>query len=231
MIQSINEQDSMTTLMIQHEKIASLILEGGSIHTDGEGTILTTKECLLHSNRNPNLTQDEIEHMVLQATGCIKMIWLDHGLAYDDDTNGHIDNWACFVKPGHIVLAWTDDIDSDPINYKNCRESLNTLQNSTDACHQALTIHKLYLPSPPIQYIIDLEDVPTTSTDTATTRTDRNGGASNVKDNVNTGCTNVIRKPDTQMAASYVNFYIANEAVIVPQFDCPIYDNKAMELL
>jgi agmatine deiminase len=217
MIQSLQQHIPNIPTNIQQEKVASLILEGGSIHTDGQGTILTTKECLLHPNRNPQLTQNEMEQIILQATGCTKMIWLDHGLAYDDDTNGHIDNWACFVKPGHIVLAWTDDINNDPINYQRCRESMITLQNSTDAHNRSLTIHKLHLPSPPIQYTnpvttkeISIPTAAGTSSSTTTT---------------------VLRVPGTQMAASYVNFYIANEAVVVPQFGDMIYDQKAIELL
>ena len=250
MIQSINQYYNRninsndinipSPLILHHEKIASLILEGGSIHTDGEGTILTTKECLLHPNRNPNLTQDQIERIVLQATGCNKMIWLEHGLAYDDDTNGHIDNWACFVKPTHIVLAWTDDMENDPINYKNCRESFVTLQNSTDAHNRSLTIHKMYLPSPPIRYNQNEDDTVTgTATTNATTTRDtymEDATATNAINDNSTSTTTtpsatVERIPGTQMAASYVNFYIANEAVIAPQFNDPIYDIKAIDLL
>ena len=256
MIQAINEyhnsnsnrnwssySSKATPIHIQHETIAALILEGGSIHTDGEGTILTTKECLLHPNRNPNLTPATIEAMVLHATGCTKVIWLDHGLAYDGDTNGHIDNWACFVRPGHVVLAWTDDEEHDPINYQHCRESLTTLQNSTDAHNRSLTIHKLYLPSPPIQYKSpDVGENVMSSIGTSTTKTP--GAAPTTTDDTyddtatetlkdaTTECTTtVIRVPGTQMAASYVNFYIANDAVIVPQFGNPVYDPKAIEVL
>ena len=222
MIQSINHNCKWdATTIIQHEKIVSLILEGGSIHTDGE-TILTTKECLLHSHRNPGLSQSEIELLILRATGCTKMIWLNHGLAYDNDTNGHIDNWACFVKPGHIVLAWTDDLEHDPINYRNCRESYTILQNSTDAHNRSFHIHKLYLPSPPIYYI---------NPGRGPSVFDAAGlGKGEQVDEESNIATTVKRVTGTQMAASYVNFYIANEAVIVPQFGNP-NDQQAIELL
>ena len=96
------------------------------------------------------------EAAVLEATGCTKMIWLDHGLDFDDDTNGHIDNWACFVAPGVVVLAWTDDADDDADiehvcetnNYERCRAALAVLEAVTDAKGRALTVHKLYLPKP-----------------------------------------------------------------------------------
>jgi agmatine deiminase len=208
--------------IVHHEKITSFILEGGAIHTDGQGTILTTKECLLHTNRNPQFTQNQIEDIILHTTGCSKMIWLENGLAYDDDTNGHIDNWACFVRPGHIVLAWTDDEINDPINYTNCRLSYTTLVNCTDAMNRTITVHKLYLPSP--IYFSNDDD-------------DGNNNNVNVVLDVNTSDSHsnpsntVQRILGTRMAASYINFYIANEAIIVPQFQDPVYDNKAIQTL
>jgi agmatine deiminase len=211
MIEQINKyfSASFSTSTILHEPIPSLVLEGGSIHTDGEGTILTTKECLLHPNRNPDKTQEEIERIILQATGCEKMIWLDAGLAHDDDTNGHIDNWACFAKPGHVVLAWTDDVENDPVNYRNCRDAYATLESATDAKGRSLVLHKIYLPSP--LYFSDDGDVD-----------------GNIPAEITTTVTRVM---GTRMAASYANFYIANHAVIVPQFQDPMYDGKAVEVL
>ncbi|PIN06955.1 Agmatine deiminase [Handroanthus impetiginosus] len=91
----------------------SMILEGGSIHVDGEGTCLTTEECLLNKNRNPNLTKAQIEDELKAYVGVTKIIWLPRGLYGDEDTNGHIDNMCCFARPGVVLLAWTDD-KSDP---------------------------------------------------------------------------------------------------------------------
>ena len=88
---------------------APLILEGGSIHVDGEGTLITTEECLLNKNRNPDLSKEQIEGLLKAYTGAEKVIWLEHGVFGDEDTNGHVDNLCFFVRPGHVALTWTDD--------------------------------------------------------------------------------------------------------------------------
>ena len=88
---------------------APIVLEGGSIHVDGEGTLITTEECLLHQNRNPQLNKAEIEDFLKEFTGVEKVIWLKYGVFGDDDTNGHVDNLCFFVRPGHVALTWTDD--------------------------------------------------------------------------------------------------------------------------
>jgi hypothetical protein len=87
-------------------------------HLDGETsaarrTMLTTEECLLHPNRNPGLSKDEIERRLKRFTGVSCVIWLPQGLVADDDTNGHVDNFACFSAPGRVLLSWpsTDDPD------------------------------------------------------------------------------------------------------------------------
>jgi len=142
---STHYQEPITTRKVP------LILEGGSIHTDGQGTVLTTEECLLNSNRNPNMSKDEIESTILSALGCTKMIWLPLGLAADEDTNGHVDNLACFSQPGHVVLSWTDDEGVDPENYSRCRQAMQVLESQVDAQGRSLTIHKLHLPPPMVR--------------------------------------------------------------------------------
>ncbi|HTZ88071.1 MAG TPA: agmatine deiminase, partial [Solirubrobacteraceae bacterium] len=87
---------------------APLVLEGGSIHVDGEGTVLTTEECLLNPNRNPSLGREQIERALLDYLGASKVIWLGRGLA-EDETDGHIDNLACFARPGVVLLSWSED--------------------------------------------------------------------------------------------------------------------------
>lgn len=191
-----------------------LILEGGAIHTDGQGTILTTEECLLNPNRNPHLTKQQIEDLVLQATNCSKMIWLPHGLAYDDDTNGHIDNFCCFVAPTVLVLAWTDDEENDTENYQRCRQALSILESQTDAQGRTLTVHKLYLPSP-VRY----------------TQDDIDGLYSQTKKEEDGTVPTAQRTVGERMAASYINFFICNGAVIVPQFGDVIYDRQAIDTL
>ena len=88
------------------------MLEGGSIHVDGEGMLLTTEECLLNPNRNPALTRREIEAHLREHLGVERIVWLGAGVV-DDETSGHVDNLACFVRPGVVVLTWTDDT-TDP---------------------------------------------------------------------------------------------------------------------
>ncbi|MEX0846869.1 MAG: agmatine deiminase family protein [Ilumatobacteraceae bacterium] len=88
-----------------------LVFEGGSISVDGQGTAVTTVQCLMHPNRNPSLTQTEIEVTVCDALGLDMLLWLPHGLALDDDTDGHVDNVACFARPGTLVMQGCDDTD------------------------------------------------------------------------------------------------------------------------
>jgi agmatine deiminase len=86
-----------------------LVFEGGSITVDGLGTAATTTQCLLHPNRNPDLTQTEIEDQVCDSLGLDAVIWLPYGLALDDDTDGHVDNVAAFTAPGTLLLQGCDD--------------------------------------------------------------------------------------------------------------------------
>lgn len=122
------------------------VLEGGSIHVDGEGTLLTTEECLLSPGRNPSLTRAEIEEKLRQYLSVEKIIWLPFGI-YNDETNGHIDNMCCFVKPGEVLLAWTDD-ENDP-QYARSRSAFDLLSHTVDAKGRSFVIHKLPIPSIP----------------------------------------------------------------------------------
>jgi agmatine deiminase len=86
-----------------------MVLEGGSITGDGRGTVATTIQCLLHPNRNPTLTTADIERTLADELGASTLIWLPHGLALDDDTDGHVDNVAAFAAPGRLVMQGCDD--------------------------------------------------------------------------------------------------------------------------
>ncbi|XP_027330840.1 agmatine deiminase [Abrus precatorius] len=182
----------------------SMVLEGGSIHVDGEGTCLTTEECLLNKNRNPHLSMNQIEDELKAYLGVRKVIWLPRGLYGDDDTNGHIDNMCCFVKPGVVLLSWTDD-ETDP-QYERSIEAYSLLSNETDANGRKFEIIKLHVPGP--LYMTEKE---------------ANGI---VQDN-----DAKPRLQGTRLAASYVNFYIANEAIIAPQFGDKKWDNEAIRVL
>jgi len=113
---SWEQDDDVARRVLEHEGDdryrAPLVLEGGSIHVDGEGTLLTTEECLLNPNRNPGLSRIDIERHVRDHLGVERIVWLGAGVV-DDETSGHVDNLACFVRPGVVVLTWTDDT-SDP---------------------------------------------------------------------------------------------------------------------
>ena len=107
-----------------------LVLEGGSIHVDGQGTLLTTEECLLNENRNPNLSKAEIEACLADTLQIDKFIWLGKGI-YNDETNGHVDNICCFIRPGVLALAWCDD-KTDP-QYDISHDAYERLMSARDA--------------------------------------------------------------------------------------------------
>ena len=86
-----------------------MVFEGGSLTVDGEGTLVTTTQCLMHPNRNPDLTKFEIETRICAELGVSTVVWLPYGLADDDDTDGHVDNVAVFARPGLLVMQGCDD--------------------------------------------------------------------------------------------------------------------------
>lgn len=120
-----------------------VVLEGGSIDTDGEGTCLTTRQCLLNPNRNPNLTQTDLEQILSQSLGYQKILWLEDGLL-NDHTDGHIDMIARFVAPG-IVLCMHPVNETDP-NKAILERIIASLKSMTDAQGRALKV--LTIPSP-----------------------------------------------------------------------------------
>lgn len=126
---------------------APIILEGGSIHVDGEGTLLTTEECLLNPNRNPHLSKEAIEYILMDYLNVEKIIWLKKGL-FEDETDGHVDNMACFAKPGTILIQTCSD-PNDP-NYEISKENIDILKNSTDAKGRPFEI--VEIEQPPIMY-------------------------------------------------------------------------------
>ncbi|RCX19956.1 agmatine deiminase [Anaerobacterium chartisolvens] len=122
---------------------APLIMEGGSIHVDGEGTVLTTEQCLLNANRNPHMNKDQIEDMLKKYLGAKKIIWLKNGL-YGDDTDGHIDNVACFAGPGKVIVQISSDKNNP--NYERSAENLEILKGCTDAQGRFLEIIEIEQP-------------------------------------------------------------------------------------
>ncbi len=181
---------------------APMILEGGSIHVDGEGTLITTEECLLHPNRNPDLSQAEIEEKLKTYTGAKKVIWLGKGV-YNDETNGHVDNLACFLRPGMLAVTWTEDR-TDP-QFEISHDAVDRLSRSVDAQGRKFEIVKVHQPEP---LLISIEESLGVDVVEAT----------------------YPRKAGTRMAASYINFYFCNGGVVLPAFGSK-YDQLAIETL
>lgn len=124
-------------------RVHPFVLEGGSIDADGEGTLLSTKQCLLNPNRNPGWSAARIEEGVMKAYGARKIIWIEEGLQ-NDHTDGHIDNLARFVGPGHVVCQKASGAD-DP-NAEALRDIEQCLRSSTDASGRLLRVTAI--PSP-----------------------------------------------------------------------------------
>ncbi len=122
---------------------APLIMEGGSFHVDGEGTLITTEECLLNGNRNPELSKEQIENFLKIYLGIEKVIWLKRGLS-GDETDGHVDNEACFGAPGVVLLQVCDDPEDE--NYLICQENQKILQAAVDAKGRTLKVIPLQQP-------------------------------------------------------------------------------------
>ncbi|RXZ45285.1 agmatine deiminase [Crenobacter cavernae] len=179
-----------------------LIAEMGGIQSDGEGTILTTEQCLLNANRNGHLGKEVVTDTLLDYLGADKVIWLPRGCKFDE-TDGHIDDLACFVRPGEVVLQWTDDA-SDP-QYEIYQEAYAILSTSTDAKGRKLKIHKMQAPKPLVW----------TAEEAA---------------GLDHGDAAMARVAGTTICASYINYYVGNGVVVVPEFG-DANDQPAQQLL
>jgi len=190
----------------KHYDAHPFVLEGGSIHCDGEGTVMVTEACLLSKGRNPELSREEIEDKLKEYLGAQKVLWLPSGI-YNDETNEHVDNVCAFTAPGEVVLAWTDNKD-DP-QYEMSSRDLEYLESVTDARNRHLKIHKLPVPDVPV--CCTKEDI----------------------DNYVFEEGEDEREVGERLAASYVNFYFTNNAVLVPQFggENTESDKRAVQIL
>ena len=183
------EQDDKVAKFMINEANATyfkndMVLEGGSIHVNGQGTLITTEQCLLHENRNPHLSKDDIENNLKNFFGVTKIIWLKHGT--DEGTNGHIDNVACFSDEG-TILAMTCS-DKQDTYYDLLSENLEILKTSVDQDNKPLNIVELEMSK---KRLIPNDDEP----------------------------------------SSYINFYIANDAIIFPIFGDDVADQNAMNII
>lgn len=124
---------------------ADLVVEGGAIHVDGEGTLLTSEAVMLNPNRNPGKSREAIEEILIKMLGIRQVIWLGEGLQ-DDFAGGHVENLARFVRPG-VVLALTSSDPADP-NHKVLQDNLARLKAAHDAAGRALEIVEVEQPRP-----------------------------------------------------------------------------------
>lgn len=152
------------------------VLEGGAIEVDGEGTCLTTKQCLLNPNRNPHLDQEAVESGLKAALGMEKILWIEEGLL-NDHTDGHIDTIARFIAP-HKIMCMEPTSEDDP-NYQVLKDIGSQLENMTDAKGRKIDVVRI--PSPNL----------------------------------------VLDDKGQIMPASYLNFYISNDSVIIPIYGSP----------
>jgi agmatine deiminase len=122
-----------------------MVLEGGSIDGDGQGTLLTTESCLLNPNRNPGLSRGEIEDRLRSGLGVERILWLGDGIV-GDDTDGHVDDLTRFVAPGVVVTV----VEQDPAdaNHAPLADNLRRLETMTDARGRRLTVIPLPMPAP-----------------------------------------------------------------------------------
>lgn len=122
----------------------NIVLEGGSIETNGEGLFLTTESVLLNTNRNPALTKDQIVSHLEHYLGAKKVIWLKEGMA-GDDTDGHIDDICRFVNSNTVVTALSEDPDNP--NYEILKKNLRILEQSKDNNGEPLQVIPIPLPN------------------------------------------------------------------------------------
>ena len=125
-----------------------LVLEGGSIETDGNGTVLTTTCCLTAPNRNDALSREQLEQELLDRLGCVKMLWLDHGTLSGDDTDGHIDTLARFAPDGVILYCGCNTPEDE--HYEPLMKMEEDLKQMTDA--EGNPYHLIKLPLPDAMY-------------------------------------------------------------------------------
>ena len=159
-------------------RTAPMVLEGGSVISDGNGTILTTEQCLLSANRNPSLSQDAIEELLAEWLGAERIVWLGLGLAEDRDTDGHVDLIAAFT-PDRRALAQT--VPSTNVNHERCAENLQRMHDAG--------IETIEVPHLPYRGVAG-----------------------------------------ETIAVGYLNFYVCNDAVIVPTAQDE-FDEEAMAII
>jgi agmatine deiminase len=181
---------------------APIVLEGGAIHVDGEGTVLATEQSVLNRNRNPTLSREQVERVLLEYLGASKVVWLGAGVCHDE-TDGHVDNLACFARPGVVLLTYAED-PHDP-QHAISEDALARLRAARDARGRAFEVLKLPSPGP-----------------LRVTEEEARG--------VQPAAGTIPRRAGDRLAASYVNFYPATSRIVFPLLDSR-HDERAREIL
>jgi len=170
---------------VRHQRIHNFVLEGGSIETDGRGTLMTTRSCLLSPNRNPGASQEEIENILKEHLGISRVIWIGSGYLSGDDTDGHIDVLARFCNE-HVIayLKCYDELDE---HYRALADMENQLRAVKREDGHSYELVPLPLPSP------------------------------------------IYDENRNRLPATYCNFLILNDAVLVPMYQCD-QDAQALDV-
>lgn len=164
----------------------NFVLEGGSVESDGKGTILTTTACLLSANRNDTLSQGQIESYLKETFGATRVLWLSHGALQGDDTDSHIDTLARFCD--EQTIAYVQCTDANDEHYAPLQAMEKELQSFVSYTGSPYRLIPLPLPRP-------------------------------------------IYEGEERLPATYANFLILNTAVLVPTYDQPELDEKALQAL
>ena len=189
-----------------YESHLDFVFEGGSIESDGKGTLLTTSECLLSPNRNPDLTRDQIEERLLRYFHADRVLWLDHGYLAGDDTDSHIDTLARFCPNNTIAyVQWTDSSDE----HYDALRAMETQLCSFRALGKLLA---------------EVEDAPSATVP--------NASASDFR-LIPLPMPSPIYDPDDghRLPATYANFLVINGAVLMPTYGQPENDEQARRQL
>ena len=171
---------------------ATLVNEGGAIHVDGEGTLITTRSVILNPNRNPSMTEATAEAIFHDYLGIRKVIWLD--VDDEDETDGHVDGVCAYVRPGVVLIAWENDTSSP--DYAMYKSVYDQLKAETDANGRTLEIIK-----------IPMAHIPPVTQEEADNVIDIDG--------------TYPRQAGEFVWGGYINFYIANGGIVFPLFDVP----------
>ena len=187
------KQKVMDIEQISRYDATDIIIEGGAITVDGEGTLITTEQCVLNPNRNRNLSKKEMEDKLIEYLNVEKIIWLKDGLV-GDETDGHVDEVVFFVRPGEVAMGWTDD--QNHPQYEVLQDAYKRLSEATDAKGRKLKINKIQMPKQ--KSLSEAESM-----------------------EIDYSRFSYNRSPNLTFISTYINCYLCNGGVVLPTFNDP----------